>query len=87
MNKINAEEKMEKLRSRVQAQKKEIPNEMLVCPFQSSPEEEVACNNRCALYRGGKQKGFNCPITELSSMSWIMKGRPMKKMVNQQNKY
>lgn len=58
--------------------RKEIPKDMKICPFQSTPDEEVPCTNRCALFRSGKQAGYECPISELTSMSWVLKGSPMR---------
>lgn len=49
------------------------------CPFTSTPENLYPCNPKCALYRSGKKAGFACPLTELTSMSWFMKGSPGKK--------
>lgn len=49
------------------------------CPFTSTPEAKQPCNPDCALYRSGKQPGYACPFTELTSMSWMLKGAPRKK--------
>lgn len=55
------------------------PQEMKICPFSTSAAGIIYCTPRCALYRSGKQKGYECPFTELTSMSWLMKGSPRKK--------
>jgi hypothetical protein len=75
MNKINAEEKMEELRKRNEGKKQKIciPENIKICPFQSSPEEEVPCTHRCALYRAAKQQGYNCPLIELTSIGYALK--------------
>ncbi len=69
----NTEDEGEKKRT-----KKRIPKDMKICPFWSTPDEEVPCSARCALYRSGKQAGYECPLTELTSMSWVLKGSPMR---------
>lgn len=73
-------ERIEKTKARYAKanQNGELPEDIKICPFQSTPEKEVPCSSRCALYRANKQKGFECPISELTSMSWVMNGRPMK---------
>ena len=59
--------------------KKCLAKDCKLCPFQSSPDEEVECSEKCALYRGKKKDGFNCPLIELSSISWLLKGAPQKR--------
>jgi hypothetical protein len=53
--------------------RKELPNGYKLCPFQSSPECEIPCNSRCAIYRESKDSRFNCPLSEISSMSFRVK--------------
>lgn len=48
------------------------------CPFTSTPEKAHPCNPNCALYRSGKKPGYACPFSELTSMSWVIKGSPKK---------
>lgn len=75
---------MKKIKKRIKEIKKEskdkkiitIPDDMEVCPFMSTPTHEIACTSRCALYKGKGKKGYHCPLTELSSISWLMKGSP-----------
>ena len=52
--------------------------DMKICPFSTSAAGVVYCTPHCALYRPGKQKGYECPFTELTSMSWFIKGQPHK---------
>jgi hypothetical protein len=56
--------------------KESDPQDMKICPFSSSAAGIIYCTPRCALYRSGKQKGYECPFTELTSMSWFIKGQP-----------
>lgn len=74
----NMQERIRKTRERYSKNKGEIPQDMKICPFMSSATEKVPCNSECALYRSSKQRGYECPITELTSMSWVLKGSPMK---------
>jgi len=57
-----------------------VPANHKICPFMSSAGSEVLCNAKCALYRPKKEAGYNCPIGELDSMSYIMRGKPQKKI-------
>lgn len=50
-----------------------------ICPFMTSVAGVIYCSEKCALYRHGKQKGFECPFTEMTSMSWYIKGQPGRK--------
>lgn len=65
MEKINVERAREKIQKRKKRGK--------LCPFMSSGDVKVECSNECVLFRADKQEGFNCPFTELSSMSWLMR--------------
>lgn len=53
--------------------RKELQKDQRLCPFQSSPDQEVPCSPRCALYRKEKTIGFNCPLSEITSMSYRIK--------------
>ena len=70
--------RMEDLGKNNSAPRQELPDDIKCCPFQSSPDCEVPCTSRCALWRPGKNRGYECPISELTGMSWIMKGSPAK---------
>jgi len=48
------------------------------CPFMSTPDKPYPCNPNCALYRSGKIPRYACPLTELTPMSWVLKGSPRK---------
>lgn len=65
MEKINIARAREKIQKRKSRGK--------ICPLMSNGSEKVECNSECVLYRSDKQEGFNCPFTELSSMSWLMR--------------
>ena len=54
-------------------EKKMLKGGMKLCPFQSNPNEEVACSPRCVLYRSSKQAGYECPLSEFTSMSWLLR--------------
>jgi len=62
--------------------KNKLPNDIKVCPFQSTPEREIACTPRCALFRSAKQKGYECPLSEITSISWIA-----RQLFDNNNKY
>lgn len=53
--------------------KKIIPQDIKICPFQSNGEEEVACSPRCMLFRANKRKGYECPFSEMTSISWLLR--------------
>ena len=48
-------------------------NEKL-CPFMTSPDEQVACTPQCKIHRADK-KGFECMFSELASISWSLKDK------------
>lgn len=83
--KCELEKKMEKLgkeaRKNKTAEKKEKGNGKIyvdgkICPFMTSPDEQVACTSQCKIYRSNKDgNGFECPFSELSSISWKLKGK------------
>lgn len=50
--------------------------DMKICPFSTSTAGIIYCTPRCALYRSGKAKGYECPFSELTSMSWFLAGKP-----------
>lgn len=81
----NPEGKMEELKNRGGDQPRRgcLPNGMKKCPFQSSLED-IPCTPDCALYRGNKQAGYNCPLLELPHISWALKGSPPSKNWNGQ---
>lgn len=64
--------------SKNQPKEKPFPQEYKICPFMSTGGNLMPCNPSCAIYRSGKQKGYECPFTELTSMSWFIKGQPHK---------
>lgn len=45
-----------------------------ICPFMSSPDQEVSCTPRCKLYRKARQ-GYECYLMEMQSISWNTRGR------------
>lgn len=49
-----------------------------ICPFMSNHKHKVPCNSECALYRANKKRGWNCPMSEFTSMSYNLNGRPTK---------
>lgn len=51
----------------------QLPSDIKLCPFQSSPDKEVACNSRCVLFRQGKQRGYACPMSEMTSVSYMLR--------------
>jgi hypothetical protein len=59
--------------------RQDVVYQKVTCPFSSRAGAPVYCNSGCALYRKNKVDGFNCPLTELDSMSWIMRGKPQRK--------
>lgn len=65
MEKINIARVREKIQKRKSRGK--------LCPLMSNGSEKVECNKECVLFRVDKQEGFNCPFTELSSMSWLIR--------------
>lgn len=65
MEKINVERVREKIQKR--------KNHGKLCPLMSSGDAKVECNKECVLFRADKQEGWNCPFSELSSMSWLMR--------------
>jgi len=42
-----------------------------ICPFMSSPNEQVACTPQCKIHRADK-KGFECIFSELVPISFNM---------------
>lgn len=74
---FNKNEALEKIRQRVINQNEKLPQGMKKCPFQSSIIDKP-CTPDCMLYRSGKQGNFVCPLSELTSMSWVLKGSPKK---------
>lgn len=54
----------------------ELPDDIKLCPFQSTPDCEIPCTPRCSLFRGNKPRGFECPLAELTSISWQLAGKP-----------
>ncbi len=84
---------MEKIKKRIKKIKQDnnnkkkttIPEDMEICPFMTTPDNEAACNPRCAIYKGAGKKGYHCPLTELTSISWVLKGSPQAK--NNYRKY
>ncbi len=46
-----------------------------ICPFMSTPYHLAACNSRCMLHRNGKAKNYECPLIELTSISWTLRGK------------
>lgn len=53
--------------------RKELKNDQKICPFQSTPDQEIPCSPRCVLYRSNKAIGFHCPLSEITSMSFRIK--------------
>lgn len=53
--------------------RQELSSDQKLCPFQSNPDQEIPCSPRCALYRDKKAIGFNCPLSEITSMSFRIK--------------
>jgi len=45
-----------------------------ICPFMSTPEADRACTSRCKFYRANK-KGYECPFSELSCISYNLKNK------------
>ena len=52
-------------------------NEKL-CPFMTSPDEQVACTPQCKIYREDKGE-YGCAFSELTSISWGLNGKKKKK--------
>ena len=76
---FNKNKELEKIKERAKNNERGLPQGMKKCPFQSAIID-IPCTSDCALYRGGKQAGFVCPFSELTSMSWALKGsQPSKK--------
>jgi len=67
-NLINPEQKMEQLKQR-QRGSETIEAVPPICPFMSTPDQEVSCTPRCKLFRKARQ-GYECYIMELQSISW-----------------
>jgi hypothetical protein len=53
--------------------KGKLQKDVKLCPFQSNEKEEVACSPQCALFRGTKKAGYECPFSEITSISWIVR--------------
>ena len=83
------DEKMDglKKRQKLASKKLVLPSHVRLCPFQSSPDEEVACTPKCAIYRQKAVPGFNCPLIELTSIGWTLKGSPNKKQERNYGQY
>ena len=49
-----------------------------ICPFMTSPDEQVACTSQCKIYREDKGE-YGCAFSELTSISWSLSGKKKKK--------
>lgn len=47
-----------------------------ICPFQSTADKKVICSSECTLYREKKANNYACPLSELTSISWFLNGKP-----------
>jgi hypothetical protein len=56
-------------------ERRQIAAHESLCPYQSDPTAEVACNPKCALYRKGKAQAFVCQHTEFTTISWAISGK------------
>ena len=75
MAKKNKMQKINKtgLKKMIEDRKKNQPKSMKICPFRGGLKEKVPCTSECALYRSEKRKGFECPFTESTTISWRLK--------------
>ena len=84
MKKIDYNEGMKKVKKRAKEKKggngKICINEK-ICPFMSSPDEQVACTSQCRIYREDKGE-YGCAFSELTSISWALSGKKKKKKKN-----
>ena len=48
-----------------------------ICPFMSTPDEQVACTPQCKIYRADKGE-YGCAFSELTSISWNLSGKKKK---------
>ena len=77
--KCDLEKKMQDLGKRVKKNKirneetgkenKKICIKEKICPFMSTPDEEIACTPQCKIHRADK-KGFECIFSELVPISF-----------------
>jgi len=83
--------KMEDLKKRsgedkIENEKKEKGNGKIyvdgkICPFMTSPDEQIACTSQCRIYREDKGE-YGCAFSELTSISWSLSGKKKKKKKN-----
>ena len=50
----------------------ELQEGQKICPFRSTPEKPVICDESCKLYRSDKKKGYECYFMELQSLTWLI---------------
>jgi len=87
MNKIDFNKGMGKIKKRVKKDRTESEKEdgskcrtinKKICPFMSSPDEQVACTSQCRIYREDKGE-YGCAFSELTSISWSLSGKKKKR--------